>query len=110
MPNTLLSRGTHIFWVIGDGNKVMGDGNPKSKQPLSDFLASVCGTLWVLYSKTITWIKPTISYTLKEDNFFYKSCNSFSILISKNIIFYPLANMGIINIFISKDTFLLVNI
>ena len=75
-----------------------------------DFLVFVCGTLWVLYSKTITWIKPTLSYTLKEDNFFYKNCNSFSILISKNIIFYPLANMGIINIFISKDTFLLVNI
>ena len=70
MPNTLLSRGTHIFWVIGDGNKVMGNGNPKSKQPLSDFLASVCGTLWVLYSKTFTWIKPTVSYTLKEDIFF----------------------------------------
>ena len=35
MPNTLLNCGTHIFWVMGDGNKVMDNGNWKSKQPLS---------------------------------------------------------------------------
>ena len=35
MPNTLLNCGTHIFWVMGDGNRVMGDGNWKSKQPLN---------------------------------------------------------------------------
>ena len=35
MPNRFLSRGTHIFWVIGDGNKVISYGNNKSKQPLS---------------------------------------------------------------------------
>ena len=29
--NTLLSHETHQFWVTGDGNRVMGDGNWKSK-------------------------------------------------------------------------------
>ena len=33
-PNTLFNHGTHQFWVMGDGNRVIGDGNWKSKQPL----------------------------------------------------------------------------
>ena len=34
MPNTFLSYGTHIFWVMSDGNRVMSYENHKSKQPL----------------------------------------------------------------------------
>ena len=32
-PNKLSLCGSHHFWVMGDGNKVMGDGNTKTKQP-----------------------------------------------------------------------------
>ena len=35
IPKQPFNNGTHIFWVIGDGNKIMGDGNTKTKQPLS---------------------------------------------------------------------------
>ena len=37
MPNTLLNHGsgTHIFWVMGDGNRVMSYENHKSKEPLN---------------------------------------------------------------------------
>ena len=34
-PNGLLSHGSHNFWVMGDGNRVMSYENSKSKQPLS---------------------------------------------------------------------------
>ena len=30
-PNMLSLHGSHYFWVMGDGNRVMGDGNIKTK-------------------------------------------------------------------------------
>ena len=33
-PNGLLIYGSHHFWVMSNGNKVMSYGNHKSKQPL----------------------------------------------------------------------------
>ena len=33
-PNKLLSYGSHHFWVMSDGNRVMSYGNTKSKHPL----------------------------------------------------------------------------
>ena len=33
-PNKLSLCGSHYFWVIGDGNRVMGNKNTKTKQPL----------------------------------------------------------------------------
>ena len=38
--NRLLNSGTHIFWVMGDRNIVMDDGNTKTKQPLIFFTLS----------------------------------------------------------------------
>ena len=37
-PNRLLSYGSHHFWVMDDGNRVMSYGNSKSKQPLKGCL------------------------------------------------------------------------
>ena len=34
-PNELLNHGSHHFWVMGDGNRVMSYGNNKSKQLLN---------------------------------------------------------------------------
>ena len=34
-PNNLFSHGSHHFWVMSYGNRVMSYGNSKSKQPLS---------------------------------------------------------------------------
>ena len=31
-PNKLFLHGSHHFWVMGDGNRVIGDGNTKTKQ------------------------------------------------------------------------------
>ena len=30
-PNKLFLHGSHHFWVMGDGNRVIGDGNTKTK-------------------------------------------------------------------------------
>ena len=38
MSNRLLNHETHIFWVMCDENRVMSDGNTKTKQSLSNQL------------------------------------------------------------------------
>ena len=65
--NTLFSRGTHIFWVmgdenrvIGDENRVIGDGNWKSKQPLSILE-------WIAKFKSLELLNfPTNSFNLSN--------------------------------------------
>ena len=53
-PNGLLSHGSHHFWVMSDGKRVMSYGNSKSKQSLSSpFCGRTKDGLWCTIARIL---------------------------------------------------------